>query len=36
MSVTIPMPARGGGKPAPMTMKMTMHQDLNIKLDSVK
>jgi hypothetical protein len=36
MSITVPMPARGGGKPTPQTMKMAMHQVLNVKLDSVK
>lgn len=36
MSITVPMPAGGGGKPTFQTMKMTMHQVLKVKLDSVK
>lgn len=36
MSITVPMPARGGGRPTPQTMKMAMRQVLNIKLDSMK
>jgi hypothetical protein len=36
MTLTIPMPPRGGGQPTPQTMRMAMHQILNVKLDSVK
>jgi len=36
MAITVPIPARGGGKATPQTMKMAMHLVVNVKLDSVK
>lgn len=35
MTMTMTMPVRGG-KPAKQSMKMQMHQVINVKLDSVK
>jgi hypothetical protein len=36
MAITVPIPSRQGGKATPQTMKMAMHQVLNVKLDSVE